>query len=851
MERRLSSILQDKIRAFNIQEPYVWRLRLSEADFNELEASLRHCASSKGLSSLTSDQVAAKETLIYIAEWYKRKYQSGNKIEWIEGLDMESLWKAVGINQKSYLYRDEAGNKRWLYSTYVLGGLAIEHELNRNDGRRFMKALCKLYHGEEYTLENLDETSRAVAFRESIKRRHSLYEYMQAILNGGDDMPFCEEELKNEDSNINRFIEAIKTANDEIWKEKFRLEWQVNFSEDYQYMTRQLNIWLKPEEVGGGLHQYLRYDRARLWGLAHPESQQHLYIFIRFKQNEEIVAPDSMKKPIAYFLNHGIGDFIAIGIEKRIQVRHLPSCKFNQIEIIVKDDEGNEYIAQNQICSEYIQLWRLDAYDSIWSSTQNAQKETALLFSKKCSICKDNGEIQVIQKAFKDSQFGISETWNWTYIYDSVSIINEKEAKLTFYNRIGYDQITAKLYRDTISYVNGGMIRHYYVDDPDISEETDIEQLPVIFGKEDIIARHFMTKDDILNAQPEADTEIESIMFGQQVWNKEHKPGFGVVKLKITVKGKTFPFTVIYLPKWTDDIPIKRDFEECQIIYKDLAGKTCSFKDEIPLNNKCLSPTLTLQWGSKDDYVEIDVYRPTLIKEILLDGKIINYIDDEEIVTLPYILKDRVCIHDFSRKGYQAYECKNLGNIYTNDFINIDKNSNAGRAAIDSWDNDTRYKGILLDSLAPSCLVVCFGNAKKEAAWQNQTAYVWNYDKNEDPKVANPSDIPEFGIIFQGMSKNKDLTCNYPIQQDDDPWAWDDIEASEMKCFEVANENGIYFFIMRPLLNISKKEDFLHSIYEPLLEERNGELTVTDKKGLIRLSQEFDFNWIDFGINLA
>ena len=31
--------------------------------------------------------------------------------------------------------------------------------------------------------ENLDEASRAAAFRESIKRQHSLYEYMKEILN--------------------------------------------------------------------------------------------------------------------------------------------------------------------------------------------------------------------------------------------------------------------------------------------------------------------------------------------------------------------------------------------------------------------------------------------------------------------------------------------------------------------------------------------------------------------------------------------------------------------------------------------------------------------------------------------
>lgn len=68
---------------------------------------------------------------------------------------------------------------------------------------RFLKGLCRIYHGEDYTLENLDEASRAIAFRESIKRCHSLYEYMQNILNG--QMPFDDEDLKNAASDVNLF----------------------------------------------------------------------------------------------------------------------------------------------------------------------------------------------------------------------------------------------------------------------------------------------------------------------------------------------------------------------------------------------------------------------------------------------------------------------------------------------------------------------------------------------------------------------------------------------------------------------------------------------------------------------
>lgn len=312
-DRKLTKELKDKIASFDICKPYVWLLKLSEVDFNELEVCLNDIASVKGFPALVSPQFAV-ETIIYIAEWYKRKYQRGNSNPLVEKLNLEALWINAGINQKLYLYHDDKGDKRWLYSIYVLGGLAIKHELGRNDNMRFLKGLCRIYHGEDYTLENLDEASRAIAFRESIKRCHSLYEYMQNILNG--QMPFDDEDLKNAASDVNLFVAVLKTANDEILKVKFRFEWVVTFSPDYTFMSRRLNVLLKPEEVGGGLHQYLRYDRVHLWGVPHPETQRHLYVYIRFCYNEKIIKPSTIDKPIITYLNHGLNDFVAFGVEK-------------------------------------------------------------------------------------------------------------------------------------------------------------------------------------------------------------------------------------------------------------------------------------------------------------------------------------------------------------------------------------------------------------------------------------------------------------------------------------------------------------------------------------------------------
>lgn len=626
-------------------------------------------------------------------------------------------------------------------------------------------------------------------------------------------------------------------------------------------MTRRLNLWLKPEEVGGGLHQYLRYDRVHLWGVPNPEKQLHLFIYIRFKRGDEVIEPSTMENPIITYLNHSVNDFVAFGVEKGVQIKNIPTSRFDKIEIVVKDDDGNEYLAQTQNTTEYIQLWRQGDYGEAWSSTQNTQKETAVLFSNRCNLKDETFSEEVYRKRFRDQKFGTTDTWNWIYIYDCVSFLDEQGKEINLYNRIGYDQVTTRLYTDTIRYVGGGKVKHYYIDDPDISDEYEVDELPLIFGWEDVIVRHFATKDDILHAQPEEETEAEMIEFKQEngryaEWTKMDEPPYGEVTLRVTIKGKPLLFTVVYLPRMDKASPIKRDFESTLIRYKNVDGTEAELQDEIPMDGNPLSPTLPVRYGEDESYYEVDVYRPTLLKEVMLDGKIIEYLNDEEKLNLPYIFKDRVQLNDFSEKGYQAYECRNLSSIYSQDFINISGNPSVGEAALNAWRNDNHYVGKLLDAMTPESLVVCFGNDQEHSSWKDEQALYWNYDEKTEPEPINPdedADSKSTGVIFQDISTTENLQCNLGTDIDNDPWAWEDIDESVteslLKCFEVANHYGTYFFLMKPLRNM-ERDKVVSEIYEPLLEKRNGTLTPEDKQGLLRFSEESGFDWQEFNIHI-
>ena len=170
---------------------------------------------------------------------------------------------------------------------------------------------------------------------------------------------------------------------------------------------------------------------------------------------------------------------------------------------------------------------------------------------------------------------------------------------------------------------------------------------------------------------------------------------------------------------------------------------------------------------------------------------------------------------------------------------------------MNAWRMDKHYAGKLLDTSAPDSLVVCFGNTQKNSSWEEKQAFFWSYDENVEPEIIDPingADTKDVGIIFQDISNTYDLCCNLAMDIDNDPWAWDDIKENILKCFEVANHYGTYFFLMKPLRGLVKTQ-IIPELYQPLYDSRNGNLTPEDKQGLLRFAEELGFDWQEFNIN--
>ncbi|MBR3467354.1 MAG: hypothetical protein IKH15_09065 [Bacteroidales bacterium] len=832
---RLSSELTTKIAALDAARPWVWQLRLNASEFDELETAV----TAQSTDRLHGEQPWAAALLVYLAEWYKRRYQSGNSCPLLDArpdIKLETAWKTSSFAWKRLVYSDEGGNRRWLYSAYVLGGLAIRHELGRNDKLRFLKALCRIYHHDDYTLENIEDASRAISFRQSVKR-HSLHDYMQEILNGK--LPFNDEDLAD-GSEVNRFVTAMRTANDEVMRDKFRLEWVITNAPGYTTMSRTLRLWLRPEEVRGGLHQYLRYDRMSLWGIAHPEQLKSLKVGVRFLHGGNAVADVDWSHAPITFSNTGDEEtgFVAVGVERFANCGDVPTAWFDSLAIVAMDNNGKEYELQREASPDLLQLWRIGGSVDQWTSLQNAQRETAVVFSGQWHLQIASTSEPVEFKPFRSKRHGKSEPWGWYLIYDKATLTSG-DRELTLYNRQGYDRIATRLYHDTIHYKDGGYVK--WIDE----KYGDEELLPLIFGSDDVIARHFATKDDITRANPDEDTEIELLEYKQGAyfteWTADSRPPYGKVTLRLTVKGRQLPnFEACYLPRLDGAQPIVRDFDNCAIRYAtigDNGSVTEAVKqDEIPLDFKPLHPTVSLHIGS----AEVEVYRPTLIKEVYLGGKVINYLDDGEQLNLPVIYRRRTAIADFSRQGYRHYSCGNLAGLFAEPFINISGNPDKGMAALAAWEKGMRYPATALDALAPEFLYLVFGGTKNEKPADGEQFLFWNYAEGTEPIAVDYDDTAvrdRWGIIFQDLRNAKSLTCRFPLMNDTDTWAEEYDYISVPDCFRQAVKHNLYFFVFMPLRGLSKR-DFEEQIRKPLLELRGGELTDEDLDGFERFAEE-------------
>lgn len=851
----------EKLTTFKPRRPYVWELKITEEEFHSLEKDLG------SYSPNAHDKNDALKIVVYIAEWYKRRYTNRAKKDYQKTFggnkpDLETAWNALGIN-RDFLYQSKDGKNLYLHSTFILSGLAVKFELQRNE-TSFLKKLCRIFNTDEEKhvvddpFETIVDKSHSIAFGCSIgTREHCLREFFNAIVNSYD-WPYAKEDIDNEDTQIKALIERIKTINNDIKRSKFRLEWIINAPTADILITRKLRLWLNPEENDSKKRHLLRHDWIQeKWGLNNPGEMRYISIGLKYYIDEHLIQDADQRHPEMMFRNTGSAEvgFIA-DVEDYSLCNRVPVQHFNKVVIICWDQEGVEHEIIKEEIEEVKQFYRVDKHEDIWTDKTIPQKETALLFPKKYSIADISNDKYFEVKSFYNKKYGEGESVNWSPINVSV-ILQDENGRISdpYLNKQGYSKIVPQIYHHDIQYNEEGKLtwRHY-----DEDEETEIiGSISLIYQKEDLRIRFSKEKENEGNEDVEYEIiSPDSIQFksdnGTYIeWDEENQPQLGVHYLLVYARDRLInkegkPYPVFYLPGG-----ITRDCHNSIISYYEgeiLIEKDC--KDDISNSVRrktLLNPSVIVSIRSNDDIIEIPVYQPTLIKEICYDGKIIRYNESGINFVIPYIQKDSLEIHDYSGNGYISYPCHNLVGLHQLFLRKRPNNPNAGWASSAAWENGDTIPAQDLDTDAPEWLFINLGDRRLYQIEAKGSFYFWNYDKDKDEERIQSHTITapnQWGLIFESQRDNRLLQNHYPMMNEVDDDDWDDdgvnhyANVDVINCFKMAIRHSLYFYTFTPLKRLSI-EQFRSQLMEPILISENK--TEEQIKGLLRFADEFGY----------
>ena len=868
-DKRLLHTLPQKVEEMKQSilcgKPYVWKLRLSLAEFYDLESATGDSISSHAGHHehlLTED--FAVVVVIYLAEWYKRFYcgadtMDENKVLSLNTEELKRLYELAGIDAKTFVYNasknPDKTSYRWQESLQVLGGLAVQAELKRDKHDNLLPKLCKLFHGEDIDLDDLRDRNRAVAFQESIARQHSLYEYLKCILekdeHGRRNLPFAPSDLKDESTRIPELVSKIEQADGLAKKHKFDFEWIIQYAASTHSMVRQLKVKLKPEVIGGGKKQYIGYDRLRSeeWGMEHPENVGRIRMYLRFKNGGQYVQKEEKgEEPLFKYDNTGqeATGFLSVNKEDEAIYLRVPTTRFDKVEIVMHYDQTAHVVQQMEV-ADYMQVYEVSKSGGRrFTSRRNAQAPTVLIFSTAHRLTEEFQDIPLSYAHFRQGEtFG--EDYCWCPIMDKVILRLNTGELLPFFNRNGLYQVVTKKYLKTIKYMDNVFVLYKYIDTDEDDDVMQEDRLTVLFGRQALSVLHFpsgMAKDGV----PAGDytTEWYNTKERRYVnWDEDHEPKQGKLRLRVTVKGLVFTPKVYYVPFFPTDPeqqPIWRDFETMRICtaLEGVEDIQDDFSKDI---GDDMPDTRQLEIGTASEKILVDVYRPILIRELSqkkscdVESKVISYHDVNEDIEIPLINCQQFSVRDFSANGVKVYQVTQKGTVYYN-FPTFN------HPGIDGTSFLLEEKASALTPELPLDYLKIYTTKALDHA---EELYAWNY-KSEPVRVDSSFQIKEEGIVFQSL-KDNDSPRHYAMPRaNKGKGGWGGkknvLVVDALYCFEKVAEHKAYFFLFNPLIKVIAARTQIKDIWLPLLKKREYNLTQADIGHLYLFALQFHFDWM-------
>ena len=784
-----------------IKKPYFWENKLSTTYYEALSKALDSFCSGKDKKTM-HEYIKIKECALifafYIAEWYKRDYQTENpEPPIIKSVFADDIWESLGVEDHRSVFYDlrySSNNQAHLYSLGVLGGLPLNISSDRQKGFiNFMLDLCS--NNNEIDEDDINKHTQGVAVRESILRRSSIYEYFQRLY--CKDFPWAAE-----DESLPIFQNFMNLLEESRQQDIFSAHWIYYYDHTDSYLNRKLAISHRHSPK-----QYFSYESLKKLGI--PTNIQCFDLYVGFNGETETQIKLRNNAPIHYsntynggFLNWEYGEYTIL--------RDIPNVNISSIEFYMTYFDGNENTPFKRVnkpikLHAYVQLYKTNrAFE--WSQKQGDRGVSYYKSAVVYSIPWYPAEETIV-----DKKIALSENYivRFHEIDEQFFSLTNDDEKVLFAGSPNKLKIFFKRIDD---------IDYKFGEEPDVVCYVDGERkiMPLMYGIDGIDQSKFVDKNG-----NETETECEYYYVlndSQRLLSPNNPPQEGIVELLAVDKKdqtKKKSLTVFYLDKGS----ISRNLEQKAISFNSNLNVWINDVNDLNWNQEkktCFDLTknlgfhhITFRIGAdNDNYCELSLYRPRNLDVVVVDGLKHYYPQSKTAqfnhrqIQIQKILLRRTKIWDLGDKCIIEYPEK-LAQNYT---INLYRtNSNGADMSID-YHNERKLFSIQSNI------------SGKEESVKEYRFFYYSYVKDKLSELpieyhrtgdrvyfdANPK--ASCGVVFQSL---KEVSPRYYYKH----ICFGNVDKNAdadlfIKFLLLANEHRIYFRTFAPLASLLKGEGF-------------------------------------------
>lgn len=878
---------------------YMWEYKLNQSDYSKLkdlltniiehkeryERILSHNIGAYGENNCT----IALVVILYLSEWYKRECNilSGDHGLDTIGLDSsktDQIWNNSHLHD-DLLHQQEDRQQLRQMAMCVLGGFPLNYVNGSPRFKNIINNIASFCNNEEYLSSNMDELAgqfddNNIVFKASLKDG-SCRSFLGALIDyiKTDDktkLPFNQGDLEKEP--FSTFLTQLR--------EGYNNDLQNN------YFKHLLEVWTEDEDetvacrysIQIGLKKSCnRITRRELDLLKVSIPDGVTYFFLKLLiVNHDGTSYSSKQSRRFNLIGGGSQDYFGVSGSSLSADIDLFSAK--EINLVLDYEGCNEPIFirnANYKINPYIELYK-SAEPFLWTTMTDHSSQKVLLLNR--IVYKVDNGINFLCKKNDES----ADEWMWIYQNEPVTVYNRFTGKNDTFELGASDAITVTFRTSTLGKAIQLQDDKYVI--CKISEDEEC-RVPILYYTHDSSKSPQTLSikcDGIGGANMESGYTFEFKdydEFNYTKWDNNNYPKQGLISLRIKCNDAaqrkiTWRERVYFIPSTS---PIKRDlpshqirFDVSDVMAYDGTEVTKGIYTDNPETNKD-SDTLSFMIGGTHP-IKVDVYRAFKLYEIFNNGVCTKSYFDMMSIDMPIsnILRHRISVRVIDENGPRILK---FGEIPYKDLL--ERPTRVARFPFpaeegiyqklfigdyDDRDNSTtKPRGITLDT---GRMLITLRVSDKYV--EQYRFFYWSGDRDDLPielskeqigerhyEMKLPEGVTRDSIVFQSL---KNCTPNlyfkpiYPGMMENDNAQWklyrNRIEMNNprwriIKCYDIAVEHSIYFFIFLPLLHETRSHNHLDILLE-VLNRKNNVLKKSDIANLQRYAFEVGTDWFFF-----